>query len=131
MSIGDLSNILNVDFNRVEDRSNDLARQNKFHVVMGQIITSDYLDRVAEEMNEKLQQDGIVNLGRITKTVDLPTEFLRKVILRVTGGVSYVEHSFGFEHLIQIYVDFTVWAPNFDNFGLTPAVFGKITFSAS
>jgi hypothetical protein len=79
LSIGELSKILNIDFSRVEERAHDMARHNKFHVVLGQVVTSDYLDRVADEMNEKLQQDGVVNLARITKTVDLPTDFLRKV----------------------------------------------------
>lgn len=39
----------------------------------------DFLDRTAEEINEKLQENGQIAIGDVAKTFNLPTEFLLSV----------------------------------------------------
>ena len=45
-------------------------------MVLGQIISADYLDRVAEEINDRLQLEGTISIAVLTKEYNLPTEFI-------------------------------------------------------
>lgn len=38
-----------------------------------------YLDRIAEEINEKLQESGLVSIGELAKTFGFATEFIVEV----------------------------------------------------
>ncbi|CAG0920175.1 unnamed protein product [Notodromas monacha] len=78
LGVAELSTLLNVDYNRIEECSESLARQGKFQISMGELLSCEYMDGVAENLNEKLQQEGFINLARLTKALDIPTEFLRK-----------------------------------------------------
>ena len=46
-----------------------------FHVVFDR----EYLDRVAEEINETLQESGQVLIGELSKSFGLPADFLLEV----------------------------------------------------
>lgn len=39
-----------------------------------------YLDRIAEEVNDRLQDQGHVTIPELTKLYDLPADFLSEVI---------------------------------------------------
>ena len=45
-------------------------------MVLGQIISADYLDRVAEEINDRLQLEGTISIAVLTKEYNLPADFL-------------------------------------------------------
>ncbi|WAR06782.1 UFL1-like protein [Mya arenaria] len=47
-------------------------------LVLGQLIDRSYLDRLAEEVNDKLQERGHVTIPELTKLYDLPADFLAK-----------------------------------------------------
>ena len=55
IGIPELSSILTVDFSQIEAQANNLVKSDsRLFMVLGQIISADYLDRVAEEINDKL-----------------------------------------------------------------------------
>ncbi|XP_070394559.1 E3 UFM1-protein ligase 1 isoform X2 [Dermacentor albipictus] len=84
----DLAHILNVDLCHVEARCADLVRtEHNLQIVLGQLIDRSYLDSLAEDINEKLQQAGHITFGEITKQYDLPPDFLENVIHSRLGTV--------------------------------------------
>ncbi|XP_049529197.1 E3 UFM1-protein ligase 1-like [Dermacentor silvarum] len=84
----DLAHILNVDLCHVEARCADLVRtEHSLQIVLGQLIDRSYLDSLAEDINEKLQQAGHITFGEITKQYDLPPDFLEDVIHSRLGTV--------------------------------------------
>ncbi|KAL3243803.1 hypothetical protein MRX96_047373 [Rhipicephalus microplus] len=77
----DLAHILNVDLSHIEARCAELVRtEHSLQIVLGQLIDRSYLDSLAEDINEKLQQAGHITFGEITKQYDLPPDFLEDVI---------------------------------------------------
>ncbi|KAL4649055.1 E3 UFM1-protein ligase 1 [Arapaima gigas] len=80
--------ILNVDLVHVENRANDIARSDKsIQLVLGQLIDENYLDRLAEEVNDKLQEAGQVSIAELCKSYDLPGDFLTEVLSQRLGRV--------------------------------------------
>ncbi|CAB1342836.1 unnamed protein product [Coregonus sp. 'balchen'] len=72
--------IINVDWVHVEARANDIARSDKsVQLVLGQLIDENYLNRVSEEVNDKLQEAGLVNIPELCKNYDLPGDFLTEM----------------------------------------------------
>ena len=68
IGIPELSNILTVDFSQIEAQANNLVKSDsRLFMVLGQIISADYLDRVAEEINDKLQVEGTTSIPVLTK----------------------------------------------------------------
>uniref|UniRef100_A0A8C7FJY8 E3 UFM1-protein ligase 1 n=1 Tax=Oncorhynchus kisutch TaxID=8019 RepID=A0A8C7FJY8_ONCKI len=81
VNIVDLQKIINVDWVHVEARANDIARSDKsVQLVLGQLIDENYLNRVSEEVNDKLQEAGLVNIPELCKNYDLPGDFLTECI---------------------------------------------------
>ncbi|KAK3889969.1 hypothetical protein Pcinc_006121 [Petrolisthes cinctipes] len=81
VSITDLVPILAVDHSLVEKQTQVLvASQPDLHFLLGQLLTKEYLDGVAEEINEKLQQLGTITIGELVKRYDLPGEFMEEVV---------------------------------------------------
>lgn len=42
-------------------------------------MCSSYLDRLAEEVNDKLQEAGLISVAELCKSYDLPGDFLTEV----------------------------------------------------
>uniref|UniRef100_A0AAZ3Q108 E3 UFM1-protein ligase 1 n=1 Tax=Oncorhynchus tshawytscha TaxID=74940 RepID=A0AAZ3Q108_ONCTS len=80
--------IINVDWVHVEARANDIARSDKsVQLVLGQLIDENYLNRVSEEVNDKLQEAGLVNIPELCKNYDLPGDFLTEELSKRLGKV--------------------------------------------
>ncbi|XP_050077046.1 E3 UFM1-protein ligase 1 homolog [Anopheles maculipalpis] len=79
----ELAKVLNVDFGKIEYIAKRLIdRDPELHFLLGQLIEKSYIDRVASEINQKLVQYGEINIGQLTVTYDLPTDFiLEKIVL--------------------------------------------------
>ena len=56
-----------------------LKHDGQLVLVLGQLIDSSYRKRLAEEINDLLQEKGHVTIVELTKTHDLPATFLREV----------------------------------------------------
>uniref|UniRef100_A0A8C1CRG0 E3 UFM1-protein ligase 1 n=1 Tax=Cyprinus carpio carpio TaxID=630221 RepID=A0A8C1CRG0_CYPCA len=84
INVVDLQKIINVDLVHVESRANEIAKSDKgTQLILGQLIDESYLDRLAEEVNDKLQEAGQVNIAELCKTYDLPGDFLTELNSRL------------------------------------------------
>eukprot|EP00069_Balaena_mysticetus_P002738 bmy_16280T0 len=71
---------INVDLTHIENRIGDIVKSEKHvQLVLGQLIDENYLDRLAEEVNDKLQESGQVTISELCKAYDLPGNFLTQV----------------------------------------------------
>lgn len=79
--------ILNVDLVHIEARSGDLVRsrvedaERRISLVEGRLISREYKERLAEEINEKLSICGRVSVSDLTKIYDLPSSFIDKEVI--------------------------------------------------
>ncbi|KAG9463149.1 hypothetical protein GDO78_022306 [Eleutherodactylus coqui] len=77
VNIVELQQVVNVDLTHIESRANELVRVDKnVQLVLGQLVDNNYLDQIAEEVNDKLQEAGQVTISELCKTYDLPGDFL-------------------------------------------------------
>ncbi|XP_006626223.2 E3 UFM1-protein ligase 1 [Lepisosteus oculatus] len=88
VNIVDLHQIINVDLSHIESRASEIAKSVKgVQLVLGQLIDENYLDRLAEEVNDKLQEAGQVTIAELCKTYDLPGDFLTEVLSERLGRI--------------------------------------------
>ncbi|CAL8311682.1 unnamed protein product [Lota lota] len=86
INIVDLQQIINVDLSHVEARANEITRTERgVQLVLGQLIDVKYLERLAEEVNDKLQEAGLITISELCKTYDLPGDFLTEELSRRLG----------------------------------------------
>ncbi|XP_046571677.1 LOW QUALITY PROTEIN: E3 UFM1-protein ligase 1-like [Haliotis rubra] len=88
INLVELQQILNVDLNHIQAKVNSIVGQNrKISLVLGQLIDVTYKDRLAEEVNDKLTEQGQVTIAELTKTYDLPADFLTEVVRARLGSI--------------------------------------------
>ncbi|KAG2467744.1 E3 UFM1-protein ligase 1 [Polypterus senegalus] len=84
----ELQQILNVDLIHIENRVRDIVRTDKnIQLILGQLIDENYLNQLAEEVNDKLQEAGQVSIPELCKSYDLPRDFLTEVLCKHTGKI--------------------------------------------
>ncbi|XP_041105506.1 E3 UFM1-protein ligase 1-like isoform X2 [Polyodon spathula] len=88
VNIVDLQQITNVDLVHVESRASDIAKSDKsIQLVLGQLIDENYLDQLAEEVNDRLQEAGQVTIAELCKSYDLPGDFLTEALSQRLGRI--------------------------------------------
>ncbi|XP_062042501.1 E3 UFM1-protein ligase 1 [Lepus europaeus] len=88
VNIVDLQQVINVDLTHIENRISDIIKSEKHvQLVLGQLIDENYLDRLAEEVNDKLQESGQVTISELCKTYDLPGNFLTQALTQRFGRI--------------------------------------------
>ncbi|XP_006865914.1 PREDICTED: E3 UFM1-protein ligase 1 [Chrysochloris asiatica] len=88
VNIVDLQQVINVDLTHIENRIGDIIKSEKqVQLVLGQLIDESYLDRLAEEVNDKLQESGQVTISELCKTYDLPGNFLTQALTQRLGRI--------------------------------------------
>ncbi|XP_033874066.3 E3 UFM1-protein ligase 1-like [Acipenser ruthenus] len=88
INIVDLQQITNVDLVHVESRASDIAKSDKsIQLVLGQLIDENYLDQLAEEVNDRLQEAGQVTIAELCKSYDLPGDFLTEALSERLGRI--------------------------------------------
>ncbi|XP_066555162.1 E3 UFM1-protein ligase 1 isoform X2 [Amia ocellicauda] len=88
VNIVDLQQIINVDLVHIENRASDIVKLDKsVQLVLGQLIDEKYLDQLAEEVNDKLQEAGQVTIAELCKAYDLPADFLTEVLSQRIGRI--------------------------------------------
>nr|KAG5700237.1 hypothetical protein BaRGS_007610 [Batillaria attramentaria] len=86
INLVELQQALNVDLSHVEAKVNEMVKHDKsLTLVLGQLIDSSYRDKLAEEVNDRLQEQGHVTVAELAKAYDLPAEFVREVIEEKIG----------------------------------------------
>jgi Uncharacterized conserved protein (DUF2042). len=85
INLVELAKLLNVDLSQISARAAEIEKaDNNCSLVLGQLIDTNYTNHIAEEINEKLQQQGQVTVGDLTRIYDLPSEFLQSVNILIT-----------------------------------------------
>uniref|UniRef100_A0A8C8ZZM3 E3 UFM1-protein ligase 1 n=1 Tax=Prolemur simus TaxID=1328070 RepID=A0A8C8ZZM3_PROSS len=88
VNIVDLQQVINVDLTHIENRIGDIVKSEKHvQLVLGQLIDENYLDQLAEEVNDKLQESGQVTISELCKTYDLPGNFLTQALTQRLGRI--------------------------------------------
>ncbi|KAL1450860.1 hypothetical protein WDU94_003174 [Cyamophila willieti] len=81
INLVDLANILNINHSIVQAQCNEIQKVDKeYQIILGQLIHTDYVRNVAVEINELLAKNGSVTIGELTKTYNLPGDFLLATI---------------------------------------------------
>ena len=88
IGLGDLAKTINVDYNHVEHYAEQICKDgDDIHLILGQLVSAQYMDNIATEVNEKLQQNGIIDISFIIREYDLPMEFIEKQIYARVGSI--------------------------------------------
>nr|CAD7414057.1 unnamed protein product [Timema poppensis] len=86
INLVELARILNVDLSQVTARAAEIERSDSgITLVLGQLIDKSYLTFIAQEINERLAQNGQVSVGDLTRQYDLPSDFLQTVVEKQLG----------------------------------------------
>ncbi|CAL1533609.1 unnamed protein product [Lymnaea stagnalis] len=81
INLVDLQQLLNVDLSHIETKVNDMVKHDShLSLVLGQLIDTSYRQRLADEINDLLQEKGHITIIELTKAYDLPADFFREVI---------------------------------------------------
>jgi superoxide dismutase len=84
----ELVKLLGVDLNQIAARAAEIERTDQnCSLVLGQLIDKTYVTRIAEEINEKLLQQGHITIGELTRHYDLPSDFLQTVVEKNLGKI--------------------------------------------
>ncbi|KAL3882424.1 hypothetical protein ACJMK2_028766 [Sinanodonta woodiana] len=95
INLVELQQELNVDFSHIETKVNEIVKHDRnLTLVLGQLIDKSYLDRIAEEVNDNLKEQGHVTVGELTKLYDLPADFLSELLQKgqLAGSLSGGKH---------------------------------------
>lgn len=89
MHLHDLAATINVDYHHIENKSKDLVRDypDEYFLVLGQIIHATYKDSLAKEINEQLQCNGQITIAELSKTIDLPADFIYAIVTERLGTI--------------------------------------------
>lgn len=88
VNIVELHRVVNVDLIHISGRANELVKEdNNVQLVLGQLVDNNYLDQIAEEVNDKLQEAGQVTISELCKTYDLPGDFLTESLSLRLGSI--------------------------------------------
>lgn len=82
IAISDLVGILNVDYGHIEAKANYIARSSsgEISIVLEQLVSREYKDNFASEVDLHLQESGTVTISELSKQYDLPADFLMGVL---------------------------------------------------
>uniref|UniRef100_A0A1B0C9L2 E3 UFM1-protein ligase 1 homolog n=1 Tax=Lutzomyia longipalpis TaxID=7200 RepID=A0A1B0C9L2_LUTLO len=87
VNLTEVSKTVNVDLTKVTAAANRIANKSKdVHLILGQLINEDYLQRVALEINEKLIQAGEISAANLAEQYDLPADFILQKIIEKNLG---------------------------------------------
>lgn len=77
VNLVELAKILNVDLSHINVIGERLAKErDNLHLILGQLVDENYLQKIAVEINEKLAQEGELSVSDLTIQFDLPSDFL-------------------------------------------------------
>ncbi|XP_053998251.1 E3 UFM1-protein ligase 1 homolog [Hylaeus anthracinus] len=86
ISLVDLAQILNINLSQVSKITNEIEKYNKgLKIILGQLIDKTYMNKIAEEINDKLMQHGSINVTELTIHYNLPADFLQSLIEKELG----------------------------------------------
>ena len=88
VAMTDLAQTLNVDYSHVEKKVNELlSHDTKLSIHYGELISKQFFDNLAIEMNETLQETGLLPLAQLSREVSLPVSTLAKELAPRVGDL--------------------------------------------
>lgn len=82
----ELAKILSVDYNVIAAKAAEIEKSDPLvHIINGQLINQTFINTISEEINERLQCDGLISIGDLTSDYDLPSEFLIHIFDKQLG----------------------------------------------
>ncbi|XP_053712431.1 E3 UFM1-protein ligase 1-like [Synchiropus splendidus] len=85
INLAQLQQVINVDWVHVESQAAEIVKTDKVQLVLGQLIDDSYMDRLAEEVNDRLQEAGLISVSDLCKIHDLPGDFLTPELAKRLG----------------------------------------------
>lgn len=86
VNLVDLAKSLNVDLSQISKAASDIEKhEKKVRLILGKLIDQSYVSKISEEINDKLVQNGYINISELTLHYDLPAEFLQSVLEKQLG----------------------------------------------
>jgi len=87
--VTDLQTSLNVDVVHCERRARALAEDpsNRISLVEGELITPEYFDAVAAEVDEELRESGVIGLGELARRHGLSADLMTRALRERVGHV--------------------------------------------
>lgn len=82
----DLAKELNVDLNHINNNITEILKGKDVQLVSGYLIANYYLEKIAREINEKLQLQGQITVGDLTLQYDLPADLLQHGVMEKNLG---------------------------------------------
>ncbi|XP_034939101.1 E3 UFM1-protein ligase 1 homolog isoform X1 [Chelonus insularis] len=90
INLVELTKILNVDFTQISKVATEIEKNDKgIKRILGQLIDKTYMMKIVQEINDKLNQVGFMNIADLTLDYDLPGEFLQSLIEKSLGKTIY------------------------------------------
>ncbi|KAG5681828.1 hypothetical protein PVAND_011236 [Polypedilum vanderplanki] len=87
INLVEVSKILSVDLQKIQPIAEQIAAEdNKTTYILGQLLSYDYIIRIASEINERLNQNGEINISELTGAYDLPSDFLLHEVVEKNLG---------------------------------------------
>ncbi|CAH4034048.1 unnamed protein product [Pieris brassicae] len=81
VNIVDLAKELSVDLNQININVTDIIKGKDVQLISGYLISNSYVEKIAREINEKLQLQGQISVDELTLQYDLPADFLQQCVL--------------------------------------------------
>ncbi|XP_055544355.1 E3 UFM1-protein ligase 1 homolog [Wyeomyia smithii] len=82
VNLVDLAKTLNVDFDKIQRMADQIISEDRsIKFILGQLFDEAYMQRVSLEINEKLAQDGQIDVADLTIQYDLPADFILNSIM--------------------------------------------------
>ncbi|XP_017774155.1 PREDICTED: E3 UFM1-protein ligase 1 homolog [Nicrophorus vespilloides] len=87
VNLVDVAKAIGVDLVHVNTYVSEVTHSMKdVTCIMGQLIDASYVTRIAGEINEKLSQQGQININELTLHYDLPSDFLQNTVVEKNLG---------------------------------------------
>jgi E3 UFM1-protein ligase 1 len=87
INLVEVARSLCVDLQKIQPVAEKIAEEDvKVTLILGQLISSDYIIRIASEINERLSQNGEINVSELTGAYDLPSNFLLQEVVEKNLG---------------------------------------------
>lgn len=89
MHLHDLASNLNVDYQHVESKAKELARDkpDEYSIILGQVIHSSYKNTLGKQIYDCMLVNGQLSIADFAKTLDLPSEFLLTIVKEILPRV--------------------------------------------
>eukprot|EP00053_Salpingoeca_punica_P013503 m.122155 g.122155 ORF g.122155 m.122155 type:complete len:774 (-) comp16218_c1_seq2:130-2451(-) len=88
VNLVDLQQTLNVDLVHIENAVGRIVKHDgNLHLVQGELLSAKYLDGVAEEVNDILQENGQISVPDLCSRFGLPVAFLQQQVEQRVGRI--------------------------------------------